>query len=344
MRRIGFLMAVIGVCGLVFAGGCAKHAKSEKAAETKPAVKEIQKPTGKPVDLMAKFVVGDMSNYKVATETIKDYKFEQPSINQTKTQQTLTRTEVVFDQQIQGVDPSGDASALITIKELKYLATNPKGTAIDFDSTKEANKTNALAKLIGESYVVKLSPDGSVLSVSDAQKAMDAVKGDTMEQKIAQSLLADDAIKQRHTILALPEKKDAQVRVGQTWSKLKGSPAGMLTPKSYEEVFTLKEVKSEQGQQIAVVEMEARPTSQKAADTSKDEQKGMGFFAKMFDNKETYNGKTLVDLTTGKVNGYNEKLKSEWVAVEPSEEVKSDKGPDVLTMGFTYSHSIEKVK
>jgi hypothetical protein len=70
----------------------------------------------------------------------------------------------------------------------------------------------------------------------------------------------------------------------------------------------------------------------------------MGFFAKMFDNKETYNGKMLVDLTTGKVNGCNEKLKSEWVAIEPSEEVKSDKGPDVLTMGFTYSHSIEKIK
>ena len=97
----------------------------------------------------------------------------------------------------------------------------------------------------------------------DVQKAMDAVKGDSMEQKIAQSLLADDAIKQRHTILALPDKKDAQVRVGQSWSKLKGSPAGMLTPKSYEEVYTLKEVKNEQGQQIAVVDMEARPTSSK---------------------------------------------------------------------------------
>ena len=76
----------------------------------------------------------------------------------------------------------------------------------------------------------------------------------------------------------------------------------------------------------------------------KDEAKGMGFFEKMFDNKETYNGKMLMDLTTGKVNRYNEKLKSEWVAVEPAEEVKSDKGPDVLTMGFTYTYSIEKIK
>jgi hypothetical protein len=43
------------------------------------------------------------------------------------------------------------------------------------------------------------------------------------------------------------------------------------------------------------------------------------------------------------VNGYSEKLKSEWVAVEPTEEQKSDKGPDVLTMGFTYIYSIEKL-
>ena len=343
MRRIGFWMTMIGVCVLVFVGGCAKHTKVA-TDETKSAAKVVKKPTGKSVDLMAKFTAGDMGNYKVVTETIKDYKFEQPSINQTKNQQTLTRTEIVFDQQVQSVDPNGDASALITFKELKYLATNPKGTAVDFDSAKETDKANVMAKLVGQSYVVKLSPNGGVVAVSDTQKAMDAVKGDSMEQKIAQSLLADDAIKQRHTIFALPEKKDAQVKVAQSWSKLKGSPAGMLTPKSYEEVFTLKEVKNEQGQQIAVVDMEARPTSQKATDASKDEQKGMGFFAKMFDNKETYNGKMLVDLTTGKVNGCSEKLKSEWVAVEPAEEQKSDKGPDVLTMGFTYSHSIEKIK
>jgi hypothetical protein len=343
MKRIGFWIAMIGVCSLVLAGGCTKH-KKVTAGETKATAEVVQKPTGKAVNLVAKYTPGDKGNYKVVTETVKDYKFEQPSINQTKTQQTLSRAEIVFDQQIQSVDPNGNAIALIKIKELKYLATNPKGTAVDFDSTKEADKANALAKLIGQSYIVKLSPNGGVAAVSDTQKAIDAVKGDSMEQKIAQSLLTDEIIKQRHTIFALPDKKDARAKVGQSWSKLKGSPSGMLTPKSYEEVFTLKDVKNEQGQQIAVVDMEARPTSQKAADVSKDEQKGMGFFAKMFDNKETYNGKMLIDLTTGKVQGCNEKLKSEWVAVEPSEEVKSDKGPDVLTMGFTFSHSIEKIK
>ena len=90
--------------------------------------------------------------------------------------------------------------------------------------------------------------------------------------------------------------------------------------------------------------MDARPTAVKAADMPKDDAKGMGFFGKMFDNKETYTGKLLLDTHTGKVNGYSEKLKSEWVAVEPAEEVKSDKGTDVLTMGFNYMYSIEAIK
>jgi hypothetical protein len=241
------------------------------------------------------------------------------------------------------VDPSGDAKVLITIKQVRYLSKSPQGSAVDFDSSRDADKKNALSGLIGQSYVIKITPAGEVVAVEDAQKAREAVKGDTLEQKTAQSLLADDAIKQRHTVLAIPAKGGAAV-VGKTWSKVKAGPAGMLTPKSYEEVYTLKQVKDEHGQQIAVVDMEARPSSVKAANMPKDEAKGMGFFEKMFDNKETYTGKMLMDITTGKVNSYNEKLKSEWIAVEPAEEQKSDKGPDVLTMGFTYMYSIEKIK
>ena len=290
------------------------------------------------MNLSLKFNAGDTNSYKVVTESVKDYKFEQPSLNQTKEEQTLNRVEVVYDQTIQSIDPVGNARALISIKEVKYLSKNPKGTTIDFDSTKGG--TEALNNLIGQSYVVTITPAGEVIAVSDVQKAIDAVKGDSMEQKVAQSLLADEAIKQRHTLIALPEKKDSSAMVGTSWSKIKGSPAGMLTPKSYEKIYTLSEVKDEQ---VAVVNMDARPTAVKAADMPKDDAKGMGIFGKMFDNKETYTGKLLLDTRTGKVNGYSEKLKSEWVAIEPAEEVKSDKGPDVLTMGFTYTYSIEKM-
>jgi hypothetical protein len=320
MKRIGFLVAIAGIC-VVFSGGCAKE-------ET----------------LALKFSPGQAGTYEVTSEAIKDYKFEQPSINQTKVQQTLTRTEVVFDQRIESVDAAGNAKALITIKEVKYLAKNPKGTTVDFDSTKKSEKKDPMEDLIGQSYVVKLSPNGHVEGIEDVLKAREAVKGDSVEQKTAQSLLSDEAIKQRHSMLELPPSKDAAAKVGKTYSRIKSGPAGMLTPRSYEEVYTVKDIKKENGQKIAVVTMEARPSAVRAADMPKEEQKGLGFFEKMFDNKETYTGKLTLDLSTGKVMSYNEKLKSEWVAVEPAEEVKSDKGPDVLTMGFTYTYSVEKIK
>lgn len=340
MRRIVFFTAIIGVCVLMLAGGCAK--KSKIATDgVQPTAKEMQKPTGKPVDLSLKFNVGDTTAYKVVVESIKDYKFEQPSINQTKTQQTLSMTEIVYDQKIESVDPNGNAKALITVKEIRYLSKNPKGTAFDFDSAKDTEKKNAMSNLVGQTYVITMSPAGEVVAVGEVQKALDAVKGDSMEHKVAQSLLTDESIKQRHTVVALPDKKDLSAKVGASWSRIKGSPAGMLQPKSYEKIYTLSEV---QKGQVAVVSMDAQPTSQKAADVAKDEQKGMGFFAKMFDNKETYTGKLTMDTQGGKVDGYSEQLKSEWVAVEPSEEVKSDKGPDVLTMGFTYRYSIERIK
>lgn len=343
MSRIGFWMAMTGVCALIFAGGCSKHAKVA-TAETKSAVKAAKKTTGTPVNLSLKFNVGDTNTYKVVIESIKDYKFEQPSISQTKEQQTLSMTETVYDQKIESIDPNGNAKALITIKEIKSLSKNPQGTVFDFDSTKEADKNNALGTLVGQSYVIMITPTGEAIAVSDAQKAHDAAKGESVEQKVAQSLLTEESIKQRHTLIALPEKKDSSVAVDASWSKLRGSPAGMLQPKTYEKVYTLSDVKNDQGRQIAMVRMEARPSAQKAADMPKDEAKGMGFFAKMFDNKETYTGTMLMDVTTGTVGSYKEKLKSEWVAIEPSEEVTSDKGPDVLTMGFTYSYSIEKIK
>jgi hypothetical protein len=321
MRRIRFLSAMAGVCILVIAGGCAKQEK-----------------------LSLKFNPGQASSYKVSTETIKDYKFEQPSVNQTKIQQTLNRAEITYNQKILSVATSGDAKALITIEKVKFIAKNPTGTSIDFDSSREGDKNNSLGKLVGQTYIITLSPTGEVVGVEDAQKARDAVKGDTLEQKTAQAMLTDEAIKQRHSVIAMPQEKNSAAKVGQTWNKLKAGPAGMLAPRSYEEIYTLKEIKPENGQQIAVVDMQARPSATKAPNLPKDEQKGLSFFEKMFDNKETYTGQMMMDITTGQVKSYNEKLKSEWVAVEPTEEVKSDKGPDVLTMGFTYSYSIEKVK
>ena len=119
---------------------------------------------------------------------------------------------------------------------------------------------------------------------------------------------------------------------------IKSSPAGMLVPKNYEKVYTL-----ENAGDTVVVKMEARPTSAKAAEVPAETAKGMGFFEKMFDSQESYKGELVMDGISGKVVKYNEMLKADWIATEPAEEIKSDKGPDVLTMGFIYKFSVEKM-
>jgi hypothetical protein len=51
----------------------------------------------------------------------------------------------------------------------------------------------------------------------------------------------------------------------------------------------------------------------------------------------------IINLSTGVIKSYEEKLSAQWTAAENAEDQKSDKGPDQLTMGFTYKYSIEKI-
>ena len=88
--------------------------------------------------------------------------------------------------------------------------------------------------------------------------------------------------------------------------------------------------------------MNAVPSSKRSEDLE-GKDSAMGFFANMFDEKDDYTGKMVVNLTTGVISSYQETLKAQWLAAESSEEQKSDKGPDQLTMGFTSLYSIEKV-
>jgi hypothetical protein len=307
--------AILITVSLAILGGCAKKAV-----------------------ITQKFTPNETATYKVSTESVRDYKFEQPSINQTKVQQTVNKSEVTFDKKVLSVDAQGNADQLITIKQAAFLSKSPTGTMVDVDTARDTN--SPFKKLVGQSYTIKVAPDGNVLKVVEAQKALDAVKGDGMENKVAQSLLSDESIKERHSV---PLPKVDQIKVGKTWSSLRGSPSGMLVPKSYNRIYTLENIKDENGKAIADVNMSAIPSSAKV-DAGKETAKGLSFFQSMFDTKEKYNGKMVFDVTDGQLLKYNEKLKAEWVAAEPAEEQKSDKGPDVLTMGFTHLYSIEKIK
>jgi hypothetical protein len=308
------------------------------------------------------------TDYKVVLETGKDYSFVQPSINKTKERHSVGRVEMVFAQKVESVDQKGDAIADITIKELKYLSEDPQGKTLDFNSTAEGSKSDPLFALIGQSYKIKIAPDGKV-EVIDAGAAREVIKQEGSAKKFADRLFSNEEVEKRHQVLALfdanqclcekdkernakavssnkkPSKSvnKRQCKKGDSWSMVSASPAGMLTPKSFEKVYTLTDIKEQNGQKIAIVTMNAEPSSKRAANLSPEETKAQ-FFAKMFEEKDNYTGKMVLNLTTGEINSYQELLKAEWLAVEsPKEQQKSDKDPDQLIMGFWSLYSIEKV-
>jgi len=315
--KVGTLLRVICVCGIAAVlTGCVPNAEMKLT----PAAKSV-------------------TTYKVVTGSSKDYQFIQPSINKTKERHTGGDIVMVFTQEVESVDAQGNTTANITVKQLKQTSTDSQGKEVGFDSENANDKASPLMKLIGASYKIKFSPKGSV-EVVDAAAARAAVKGGA-DEKIAARLLSDEEIARRHQVMAFLDAK-GPCKKGDMWSSLATSPAGMLRSKSFEKIYTLTDTKDENGQVIATIEMNAVPSSKRVEGTN-EKDAGMGMFANMFDEKDNYTGKMIINLTTGQIKSYNETLKAQWLAAESSEEQKSDKGPDQLTMGFTYNYSIERV-
>jgi hypothetical protein len=272
---------------------------------------------------------------------------------------------MVFAQKIENVDQQG-AIADITIKELKYLSEDPQGKTLDFNNTAASGESDPLYGLIGQSYKIKITPDGKV-EVVDAKAARGVIQGEGSARNLADRLLGDEEIQKRHQILALfdanqclcekdkernakavssnnePSKSvnKGQCKKGDSWSMVAASPTGMLMPKSFEKVYTLTDIKKQNRRKIAIVDMNAVPSSKRVGGLSPEETKAQ-FFTKMFEEKDNYTGKMVLDLTSGEIESYQELLKSEWFAVEPPQEQKSE-NPDQLTMGYWNLYSIEKV-
>ncbi len=128
-----------------------------------------------------------------------------------------------------------------------------------------------------------------------------------------------------------------------SWSRVVGSPPGLLAPKTFEKTYTLASVEGPRGNRIATILMNAVESAEPAPVTEQ-QSPGMGMFAKMFDATETYTGKMVLELGTGKVLQYNEKLAVTYLAAEEPRDQSSDKGPDTLMMRLTRSVSMEIVE
>lgn len=335
VKICGFI-ASVAACVLILIAGCTNLA--EETAKTKIEPEE-QKPI---VKLALKFTPQDSTTYRVIMEAQKSGEWmgalpSKPSAF--KGGHTGNRIEMTFNQQIQSTDDEGNAVAKITIKALKYLATVRDNPVQDFDSSKEEDRDSPLSKLIGQSYTIEITASGQVSKVIDTSGAQAAV-GDSAAGNTATTLISDNAIKERHTIPALPAADKSQLRTGDNWSSIETFSFDMMGSKSYEKIYTLKEIKDTDGRRVAIAEMKAVPSSEMAEQLHKEQ--ATSFFSKMFDNTETYTGQLKLDLASGKVEKCIEELKSEWLAVDPSAGQGKEK-PDALRLTAVRLYSIERI-
>ena len=362
-------LAVIVICSLLLTVGCAslveetvepkivveeekptvveeeqpkvvEEEKPKVVEEEKPKVVEKEKPA---VELALKFTPQDSTTYKFTTEAHRSIKWEGPVSNEPAFRggNTSSRIEMTFTQQIQSTDEKGNAVAKITIESLRYLSIIRDNPALDFDSTREKDQNNPLAKLIGQSYTIEITPAGRVSKIIDVNQAQEAVRGSSSANKTALALLSADAIKNRHTISAIPDTDKNRLRTGENWSRIKTFSFDLMGSKSYERIYTLKDVTDTDNLRFAVVEMKANPTTEMAEEMHKE--KTIVDLSRMFENTETYTGRLNLNLTDGKIEKFQEKLQSEWVAVEPAVGQKENKEPAVLKMTAARFHSLEQI-
>jgi hypothetical protein len=323
MRRVAICMAVLALAMAI--GGCTSGAKGTAAA-----------PSGPSVDLAMKYTAGQTGTYKLTSESWRTAKFEGPELSKEpklKNGRSGGAMTMVYSQDITGINADGSANAKITIKQLKYDSENSNEVTNKFDSTVEADKGKPFAKLIGQSYTVKLMPDGKA-QVIDAEGVRGAIT-EGAAKDLVNALFSDKELARLHTVAALPET--AKQKVGSKWSETELSPRGMMDTKNFEKQYTLKEVKDGS----AVIEMKAVPSTkpvEKGEVSSDAMMKSM--FAGMMESKDNYTGK-LVMGTSGALKNYEETLDARWFATDP--QAKAGAEPDKITIGFMQKHTIEKV-
>jgi hypothetical protein len=345
IRIFGFAVTLV-LFVLLLTDGCSKPAEEPAQTKVEPqkttpskVESEEQRPI---VKLALKFAPADTTTYRVITENDKSVEWEGPHPTKPKEftgGHTGNKIETTFTQQIQSIDDKGNAVAKITIRQLKYQTTIKNNVVMDFDSSSEKDRDDPLSKLIGLSYTIEMTASGKVSRIIDANDARAAVAGVSAADKTAANLLSLKAITQRHTIPTMPDADKNQLRTGDKWSSIENFSFDMMGAKSYEKIYTLKEIKDVDNHRIAIARMEAVPSAENAKELLKEQP--ASFFANMSDNKETYTGELKLDLTGGKIEECHENLTTEWLIVDPNP--KENEQPAALKMAAVRSYSIEKI-
>jgi len=336
--KISRWLASAVVCSLLLAAGCAPLGEGVAKPEVELEEQIPEAAAEESATLALKFSPQDSTTYRVIAESERSIKWEGtlPDEPTFKGGRNHNRLEMTFAQEIQSVDDKGNAIAKTIIKGLKLSSIVKDSAAFEFDSSKPKDPNHPLAKLIGQSYTIKIAPTGKVIKVIDVKEAETAARKGSVPPRKALRLLNPETIKERHGTLVLPDAGKNQLHIGDSWSSIKTFDFGLMGAESYEKIYSLNKLKDQDNRQVAVIEMNAIPASETAKEQAAE-------FLKNSDNAKTYTGELELDLTTGKIKKYLEKLQSEWLIAFPLAEQEVDKGPVVLTMSATRFYSLEKI-
>ena len=305
--------------------------------------------------LALKFNPDQTTDYRVVTEIQRSVEWEVPSSDnhpELKGGQAVNKIEMTFSQQIQSVDANNHAVAKITIKGLKYLAKIRDTISLDFDSSKDMDQQNPLSKLIGQSYTIEITPSGQVSKVIDTSEAQAAIADGTSTDQKALQLLSEEAVKERHTLPALPAAGTSQFHTGDKWTITKSFSFDMMGSKTYDKIYTFKKIeapifpaltriisKASKTHRFAVIRMDAIPSTEQAK--QQYEEQADVSSPKAFDNIDSYSGRLKLDLTDSTIEEYHEKLHTEWYRTIPVYE--NEEQPALLKMTAMQLFSIQRI-
>jgi hypothetical protein len=344
-RSIVDVVAVLTACVFLLWGGCSAQRKGPPEAQRESPVAEQSAGPGRAVTLALKFTPGQTTVYNVTTEAEKSVEWHGDTSGKPRSFEggrTGYHSEMTFEQRVQRVDDQGNATLKITIKAFKYLSRARDSVMVDFDNARPTDQGSPFAKLVGQSYGLEMSPKGEILALIDVEPARQALAGDTPEHQTALRLLDEPIIKNRHEIPVLMALRSDDVSPGQRWSDIKSLDFGMMGTREFERVYTLDALAVDDGDGIAVVGMNAIPSSALAQEQHEAQRTNM--FAQMFDSTEDYDGQLKLGLSAGEIVEYTEQLRMQWVAADPAAAETGTSNPAVLRMGATQLYRLDRVK
>jgi hypothetical protein len=321
MCRLSVISILISI---IFASaGCGpKKPLAPKGSPTPPKA-------GNAAVLLLKFSKGQSDTYKSIMENERNVAFtgEITQDTQFKNAKTGTRAEIVFQQQIENVDSSGNASVKVTIKSLKYLSRNKDVITLDYDSSNPGQQSDPMTRLIGQSYMITMSPGGEMTRIEDLIQ----IKQAAGSNPAAVQLVSENIIRERHQIPAIIDSNSRLLKVGDKWSVNRTLEFGILGSTSVEKIYTLKAIERNKGRRTAVVEITTVPA------TVQDSQPT----PKKFESNNSYTGSLVFDLDSSKVEQCNEKMTSDWLTVDE----KSTQGePSTIKLGTMKLNSLERLE